>query len=1391
MATTSNQLLKGLSTDRHPKYQEEGTYRYAMNAVVKTGVGETVAISNEEGNESCSPSYPAGKVIIGSVALGDERVALFFYDPLLQHEIGIFNTLTCVYTTKVTAECLNFNPKFPINAIYKKRQACEDVIYFTDTNNEYREINLSNIVDSTPSNCEFMQYSQVSNYTCLLDSFTQADTAPKIDTTIVTGNGNLELGTYYFAIRYLDSELNPTDFQFVSRSVAVGNENYDLLKAVNTIAIYDGGSNDPNSPYYVPPSNKAIKLRFQNVDQNYEYLQVAVIKRTADSGAITGVDVLSPVSLPISGNTFIYTGLSHPVEYTTSLDEILSKRLNVNKVGAHTFFDNKLYLGNVTSPTYDFSIFQRFASKIKVEWIKDSINSPIEAYSKHGRYYFSDAAFMEDEVYSLGVVFIMDDDTESPVFHIPGRGPNTINNDYESAVIGDGGVVTNWDTELAVYGESVDATRTKRWQNISTAANRKGDLSTGLMGYWETLSNYPDIPDCTNHADGYWGRTWQNEVISPAIKVRHHRMPASFLRDSAGDVGANRVGIRFSNVSYPSGVKGHRFVYGKRTDNKDKTILAKGMLFPIFTNNTIDVDKLRPRNLPHDPPVSVYPKLYAFVSPDTLLKGDQIEATYLHVDKIVFDHANIATPSINTDTGTGTITLDPIAGTTSTVTTESTMYYYNRYVQFTTSSNFLNHKINFLQKINKTAPSAVEPNEIFNPTSGLFIKNPSTGNDYHVVELNAPVIIDMINSTTDTAYPNRLPYVSLKTISDPFTDLFAIRYTPINSCVGTATTLGMTFDHFGGDTFVMNVGFTDYNHATTVDTGTVFNPGTTYDTDINIAYNNFYCESSNYNYSFRHGSKTDTTLDYFKWNYDYTSGHPNLQKYIINKAKAQDNAPYFVPESYNYNNSYSFMESINEYFSLPRNYDYCSDCEGEYPHRLYASQIDSNETSADGNKIIRVNDYVDLDGSVGPITDLFVNFNKLYATTTRSIFMVPTRPQSIETSEQNIYIGTGAIFSIPPVQLKVSDYAFGGQSSFSNRLSTHYGTFYIDDVSGYPLLLTDNIRDLSLQRMHTYFQENSKSKLKEQFYELSGIEFPINSRYFAGYGLTYDPRYKRVLITKKDFRINDLYAPSFIVTDDEFLEEEILYFVGGEFYINRNSTAIKIIPELATDIFENHSYTISYSFEVDNFVSWHSYLPHHQFNNSTTFFTTTTTSIYRHGTEQFQNYYGVGYSHIIDFIVINDPREVRTTDAVYYSSRVQGYSGKTKTYRDVNATFDNLVAYNDTQSTGKIALNLHTVFNTTNEGLVRRTDNQWRLNKLRDATINSTQPIWDMSWEGVGNQYFIDRVPNADNIDLAKSQFEQRRMRDHYLGLRFYFASTYNYKITTDLISTINSNRNR
>lgn len=363
---TSNQFTKGLNQDILPKFQEEGTYRFALNAVLETEFGEQPSISNERGNILCG-EFPEGKTLVGHVLLDNDEVFVALEDSAGQHEVGILNANSCVYTTLSIDSCWNFNSKYPVNILFRIRNGCERVVYLTDNYNEYRVVNLTDTSywladDQSVIDCNRLKLYKDYNIPCISLFTGEGDLGVK------DSGGSLEDGLYYFFIRYLDAELNPTNWIIGTRPIAIGDETFELTLDAGTVNLYDGGSNNSESPYYKAPSNKSIALSISSLDNDtFAFFQLAVVKRTGDAGEISAANILLPVPLSDTTVVYTYTNTAAQIFGDTTLDDLLSNYQPIDLVKAHAQVDNRLYLGGITNSTYDWSTFQRYASKIKTE----------------------------------------------------------------------------------------------------------------------------------------------------------------------------------------------------------------------------------------------------------------------------------------------------------------------------------------------------------------------------------------------------------------------------------------------------------------------------------------------------------------------------------------------------------------------------------------------------------------------------------------------------------------------------------------------------------------------------------------------------------------------------------------------------------------------------------------------------------------------------------------------------------------------------------------------------------------------------------------------------------------------------------------------------------------
>jgi len=516
----TNTFTRGINQDTLPKFQPEGTYRYALNAVLETENGDTPTVSSELGTTYCAIDWPTDKTLIGHTLTDSDDIVLFFYDPTPfrpEHEIGIYNPNTCRYTTLVVDQFLNFSDKYPVNALFRVRNGCDGFVYFTDNYNPYRVINISDTSDWVNGFGMLTSPSKILLSRPYTLPTIAAPTSPV--KYVIDSGGQLEYGAYSFYIRYLDIDSNPTNEWIpLTNYIPIGKG----LQVNQSNTLLGGASNNIASALYANKTNKSIRFSIDNLDTNFKYYQLAVVKRTSDSGAISGVDVLFPAPITTTTEQYTYTGFNSQVLSAASIEEILVPRQRIEKAVAHVIQDRRLYFGNNSFTTRDYSTYQRYASKIKLTYKATAAG---DRDAKNPQNYIYGHTLCHDEIYALAIVYVHDDGSLSPAFHIPGRPANLDFTGHTNPYITS---YTIWDRDDITGDPNIfNPAKTERWQVFSTAtidtANSNALEHVGYLGFHENPQTYPIIETC----DGgdYWGLDWYGNPLD-GDKIRHHRMPA-------------------------------------------------------------------------------------------------------------------------------------------------------------------------------------------------------------------------------------------------------------------------------------------------------------------------------------------------------------------------------------------------------------------------------------------------------------------------------------------------------------------------------------------------------------------------------------------------------------------------------------------------------------------------------------------------------------------------------------------------------------------------------------------------------------------------------------------------------------------------------------------------
>ena len=264
-----------------------------------------------------------------------------------------------------------------------------------------------------------------------LDSslYKRINSIPTVKFIGVNSSGQLKVGNYNFYFKYSDADGNETDFVADSGVVAIfkGND-------CDPFSI-DGGISDENA-------FKAVSFQLNNIDYSYNYITVYYTRNTGDSYQTRSTKAYKINDKYIVKHqicTINVTGLEDSTEIPIS--EINNQFFQVNKAKTSAQCQNRLFLGNVAKPDTPYKdltdislrmlpILNSVDSKntigqVEYNYVDDSslINS-YEYYNTKNIYY--NVGYWDNEIYRLGVVYIMSDNSLSEVFNI--RGGNNIKN---------------------------------------------------------------------------------------------------------------------------------------------------------------------------------------------------------------------------------------------------------------------------------------------------------------------------------------------------------------------------------------------------------------------------------------------------------------------------------------------------------------------------------------------------------------------------------------------------------------------------------------------------------------------------------------------------------------------------------------------------------------------------------------------------------------------------------------------------------------------------------------------------------------------------------------------------------------------------------------------------
>ena len=922
-------------------------------------------------------------------------------------------------------------------------------------------------------------------------------------------------------------------------------------------------------------------------------------------------------------------------------------------------------------------------------------------------YVENESSFQSDEIYAFGIQYQMSDSSFSPVFHIPGR----------EATFDDRVLVSLTPNETDAIGVGL-----QKWQVYSTASVENIYKITGYygtLGYYESQETYPLTKKCDNQY------VFGDLANTP---VRYHRMP---MKNMIGM--ENAIGINVNPKELPANTIGWRVMVVER-DSINRTVNDSGIITGVQKSlyeeqRTIDYAvygiasqvSARPDatinrgNFKPSLTNSISNTVYATLCIKELA-GEGIRTDYISIP-CVFDLDKTDTTTVWYNQAEDKIILPSKQGKTKgdlfyKIKNEFLRIYVNPVLHAVTT--LFNRNYNYSSTSNNAIYQTVADTYYVKSYSKYEIgnevyANQFQSNDVSFVKLKYPLnATDIIAKNTE----QQLGYVLKKQATRPYASINSLQYKALTPTINNTKD---TVDYYNGDIYISRFRLTTFFLEDRDEAGFL---GLGRDRELyTVEYTEVLLESD-YNTNYRIlGTKQNEVFNGFN-NVVYNKKPylEGLAKYFFNKIGELDEGDrvstkddrlvrYGINETKEY---YAYNKDLNRLFMGKTYFPLPANwnyCED--CSAKFPNRIIWSAASFSEDKSDFFQTYLANNfTSVGtsPITALNYSSNRLLVRTTKSMFVMSPNPQEINTDVSTLYIGTGDFLSIPPQEIRKVDYGFAGGKGTKDFIATEFGFVTVDDRTGQVFLFSEGMKEL------TDINSGCNQWFKEYLPTIKGHIL-----------LGYDPQFKRLMVYKRD----------------EF------------------------------DKTENKSFVISYSFNYQTWISFHSYHPKYFFNSFDTLFSTVNSKLYSHDSRIYNEFYGEIKDSIFEY-VINAPTTV-DLDAIDYYAVTLDWDNDTKSWKNVNyPTFDRFMVYTKQQSTGLQELIPKSDYNidwNNAKKTVSNRERNYRISAIRDLATAS--PVMSRAWNDIQSSYPIDAV--ATNVNYNASQWNQISIKDKYFYVRFFF----------------------
>lgn len=261
-------------------------------------------------------------------------------------------------------------------------------------------------------------YDQGAQFDIDTSLFKRVCTIPKLEYKGTTSGGNLKIGNYHFYIKLSDADGNETDF----------------IAESGLVSIFIGFSNPSSITTGVKNQNsyKGVSLYLSNIDLSYNYLYVYYSRYTAEQEENFNTEykkIDKKFIVSNSGTATVNITGFEPTFDITDKDINLSYEI-IDAAKTQEQCQNMLFLGNVHKQDIPYDKLQdlslHFLPYLEEKDYVCNIDENYIVSSTSQGYYNSEfiykyTGYWNEELYRLGVVYILPNGQLTPVFNIRGN----------------------------------------------------------------------------------------------------------------------------------------------------------------------------------------------------------------------------------------------------------------------------------------------------------------------------------------------------------------------------------------------------------------------------------------------------------------------------------------------------------------------------------------------------------------------------------------------------------------------------------------------------------------------------------------------------------------------------------------------------------------------------------------------------------------------------------------------------------------------------------------------------------------------------------------------------------------------------------------------------------